>query len=131
MKSLQKMEYKPDVRINNPIYLLIQVSELLKIARTYKNSSSLIYASLDCRIALELMDLNIILHSVPYEERPQIIEDSIPKDGISRINKKIGALKHKYQMFFQAVCELSELENKYYDFKKSKELQFELSVSFP
>lgn len=121
------MEYKPDIRINNPIYLLRQVTELLKIAKKYNNSSSLIYACLECRIALELLDLNLILHSVKREEREQIVEDSKPKNGIDRVNRRIGSLKHKYQLFFQAVCELFEFGNEYYDYKKSKDLQYKVS----
>lgn len=122
------MIYKPDIRINNPIYLLKQVEELLKIANTHKNSSSLIYASLECRISLELMDLNFLLHSVSASEREQIIIDSKPFKGIDRINKQVGALKHKYQQFLQAVCELLDVGIEYYDYKKSKDLQYKVST---
>jgi len=122
------MIYKPDIRINNPIYLLKQVEELLKIATTHKNSSSLIYASLECRIALELMDLNFLLHSVTASEREQIVIDSIPFKGIDRVNKKVGALKQKYQHFLQAVCELLDVGIEYYDYKKSKDLQYKVST---
>ena len=122
------MIYKPDIRINNPIYLLKQVEELLKIATTHKNSSSLIYASLECRIALELMDLNFLLHSVSPSEREQIIIDSKPFKGIDRVNKKVGVLKQKYQYFLQAVCELLDVGIEYYDYKKSKDLQHKVST---
>ena len=122
-----EMVYKPDIRINNPIYLLRQVEELLLIAEKHKNSSSLIYACLECRIALELLDLNLILSTVKAEERKQIIEDSKPKNGIDRVNRKIGSLKHKYQLFFQAVCELFDFGNEYFDYKKSKDLQYKVS----
>ena len=121
------MIYKPDIRINNPIYLLRQVEELVKLAREYENSSSLIYASLDCRIALELMELNFLLASVKPEEREQIIIDSKPKNGIDRVNNKVGSLKYKYQFFLQAICEVLEISNERFDYKKSKELQYQLS----
>jgi hypothetical protein len=121
------MIYKPDIRINNPIYLLRQVEELLKLALANKNSSSLIYASLECRIALELMDLNFLLASVKPEEREQIIIDSKPKNGIDRVNSKVGSLKYKYQFFLQAICEILDVNNERYDYKKSKELQYLLS----
>jgi hypothetical protein len=126
--SNQPMEYKPDIRINNPIYLLRQVQELLIIAEHHKNSSSLIYACLECRIALELLDLNLILSTVKPVERLQILEDSKPKNGIDRVNRKVGSLKHKYQLFFQAICELFEFGNEYYDYKKSKDLQYKVST---
>ncbi len=122
------MIYKPDIRINNPIYLLKQVEELLKIANSHKNSSSLIYAALECRIALELMDLNFLLHSVTATEREQIIIDSKPYKGIDRVNKKVGALKQKYQYFLQAVCELLDVGIEHYDYKKSKDLQYDVST---
>jgi len=122
------MIYKPDIRKNNPIYLLRQVEELLKIARKYKNPSSLIYASLECRIALELMDLNFLLHSVKREEREEIIIDSKPKNGIDRVNNKVGSLKHKYQYFLQAICEILNIGNERYDYSKSKDLQYKIST---
>lgn len=121
-------KYNPDVRENDPTYLLRQVQELLIIASVNKNSSALIYACLDSRIALEILDLNIMLHSVSAEEREQIVEESKPKNGIDRVNKKQGSLKEKYQLFFQAVCETLSIDAKFYDFKKSKDIQYKLST---
>lgn len=121
-------KYNPDVRENDPPYLLRQVQELLLIASANKNSSALIYACLDSRIALEILDLNIMLHSVSAEERELIVEESKPKNGIYRVNKKQGSLKEKYQLFFQAVCETLSVDAKFYDFKKSKDIQYKLST---
>ncbi len=95
-------EYNPNIRENDPIFLVRNIQELLLIAKENKNSSALLYACLDCRIALEILDFNIILHSVDPIERQKIIEVSKSKNGIDRINKKVGILKEKYQMFFQA-----------------------------
>lgn len=122
------MIYKPYVRLNNPIYLLRQVKELLKIAREYKNSSSLIYATLECRIALELLELNFLLHLVKGEEREQIIIDSKPKNGIDRVNSKVGSLKYKYQFFLQAICEILGIGNERFNYKTSKDLQYKVST---
>lgn len=121
-------KYNPDVRENDPPYLLRQVQELLLIASANKNSSALIYACLDSRIALEILDLNIMLHSASAEERELIVEESKPKNGIDRVNKKQGSLKEKYQLFFQAVCEILSVDAKFYDFKKSKDIQYKLST---
>lgn len=121
-------EYNPDIRENDPVFLLRNVKELLLIGEANKNSSALIYACLDCRIALELLDLNLILLSVGPNERQRIIEDSKPKNGIHRVNKKIGILKEKYQLFFQAVCEIVDVPAKGFNFKKSKDLQYKLST---
>lgn len=122
-----KREYRPDFRENDPIFLLRNAKELLLIGEINKNSSSLIYACLDSRIALENLELNIILHSVEKKEREQIIEESKPKNGIERIGRKQGSLKEKYQLFFQAVCEVLEVNAKSFDFKKSKDFQNQLS----
>jgi hypothetical protein len=126
--AINMREYNPTLRVNQPEYLIIHIGNLLDIAKKYKNSSSLIYACLDARIALELIDLNMILASVKPEERNKIINDTRPKNGIDRIGSKRGILKEKYQLFFQAICEVFDIEGSYYDFKKSKELQSKLST---
>lgn len=126
----QHMEriYNPNIRENDSAYLLRQVQELVLIASQNKSSSPLIYACLDARIALEILDLHMILHSVAFEERQKILEDSKPKNGIDYVNKKQGSLKEKYQYFFQALCEVLEVTGKFYDFKKSKNIQYRLST---
>ncbi|MBA4276233.1 hypothetical protein [Flavobacterium sp.] len=120
--------YNSDFRENNFIYLIRQSQELLEFAKVNKNSSALIYACLDSRIALEILDLHKILLSVNEEERLLILEDSKPKNGIYAVNRKIGILKEKYQMFYQAVCENLDVKDKHYDFKNSKDLQHKLSA---
>jgi hypothetical protein len=120
--------YNADFRENDFIYLIRQSQELLEIAKANKNSNAVIYACLDTRIALEILDLHKILLSVDYPTRLLIIEDCKPKNGIDKVNKKIGSLKEKYQLFFQAVCENLSVDDKFYDFKKSKELQHKLST---
>lgn len=120
-------EYNPIKRENDPLYLLRQAQELCKIAKANENSSALIYSCLECRLALENLDLNLILASVNENERLQILEDSKPKNGIDSLNKKRGSLKHKYQQFLQAVTEILDLPSKYYDYRKSKDIQHQLS----
>lgn len=58
----------------------------------------------------------------------EIIELSKPKNGIERQGKKIGALKEKYQIFIVNVFNAWEMQTNFYDFKKSKSLQNELST---
>lgn len=121
-------EYNPDIRENDPVYLMRHVEELIKIGTTFHNSSSIIYACLDARIALEILDLQFILNSINPNERADIIEQSKPKNGIDKLNKDIGSLKERYQLFFQAICEIISMNGKFYDFKKSKDLQYKLST---
>jgi hypothetical protein len=120
--------YNPDFRENNPIYLIRQSQELMIIAKSYKNSNAILYASLDTRIALELLDLNKILLSIEPDEVELILQESKPKNGITRVGKNTGTLKEKYQLYFQAVCEIVDLDAKSYDFKESKNLQHKLST---
>lgn len=120
--------YNSDFRENDFIYLIRQSQELLEFAKANKNSNTIIYACLDSRIALEILDLHKILLSVSDDERLLIHEDSKPKNGIYKVDKKKGILKDKYQMFFQAVCENLDIKDRYYDFKKSKDLQHKLST---
>jgi hypothetical protein len=120
--------FKSEFRENNYIYLKRQAEELLIYAEKYKNSNALIYACLDTRIALETLDLKKILLSADSSEIPTIIEDSKPKNGIEKNGKKQGSLKEKYQLFYQAVCETLQVNDKYYDFKYSKDLQHKLST---
>lgn len=121
-------EYNPRNRVNDPVYLIRQAEELLKIAKQNKNSSPLIYACLESRIALEWTDLYLILASVDEKDYRKILEESKPKNGIDKLNNKYKTLKEKYQLFFQALNELLDVKSNYYDFKKSKELQKNLST---
>lgn len=121
-------EYEPNNRVNDPVYLIRQAEELLKIAQKNKNSSALIYACLESRIALEWMDLYLILASVDENEYRKILDESKPKNGIDKLNNKYKTLKEKYQLFFLALNELLDIKSSYYDFKKSKELQNKLST---
>jgi hypothetical protein len=46
-KKPMKRNYNADVRENNPLYLICQAQQLLKIAFLRKSSSPIIYACLD------------------------------------------------------------------------------------
>jgi len=127
-KELKMDTYRTEFRENNYIYLKRQAEELLIYAEEFKNSNALIYACLDSRIALETLDLKKILLSADSSEIATIIEDSKPKNGIEKNGKKQGSLKERYQLFYQAVCEILGVNDKYYDFKHSKELQYKLST---
>lgn len=121
-------EYQPNKRSNDPAYLLHHVTKLVEIAQEHKNASSLIYACLDSRIALEICDLFLILASVKPEERQAVLESSKPKNGIEKLNNKRKPLKEKYQSFFQNMSELLGVSWNKYNFKKSKDLQHQLST---
>jgi hypothetical protein len=120
--------YNCNFRENNPIYLIRQSQELMIIAKSQKNSNAIIYACLDTRIALELLDMNKILLSIEPDEVELILQESKPKNGIERVGKKTGTLKEKYQLYFQAICEIVDLDAKSYNFKESKNLQHKLST---
>lgn len=121
-------DYYANRRLNDPAYLMKHVDELMKIAREHQNSSSLIYACLDSRIALEYIDLYLILASADDDERTGILEASKPKNGIDRLNNKYKTLKKKYQVFFQVASEIRGVKWNRHDFNKSKDLQHRLST---
>ncbi len=120
-------EYNPTKRLQDPLYLTINAEVLKSGAITFKSSSPLIYACVDLRTALELIEFIILLGSVSDGLRPEIIELGKTKNGIDRANKKIKSLKEKFQLFYQAVCEVANISGKSFDFKKSDDLQFRLS----
>ena len=69
----------------------------------------------------------MVLASIPENDRLEIIELSKSKNGIEQHGKKIGALKERYQIFIVNLFKALEIESNYYDFKKSKKLQSQLS----
>ncbi len=121
------MNHNSNIRINRSDWLMIESQKLVQFAIQEKNSSYLIYACLEARLALEKLDLDIVLASIPDKDRLELIELSKPKNGIEKQGKKVGVLKEKYQKFIVAVFKLNGMETNYFDFKKSKSLQIELS----
>src|SRR5688572_1821671 len=122
------MEHDSSIRINRSDWLIIQAQRLIHFGKKHNLASSFIYACLEARLSLEKADLEIILASISPEDRMEIIELSKTKNGIERQGKKIGALKEKYQIFIVNVFNAWEMQTNFYDFKKSKSLQNELST---
>ena len=86
-----------------------------------------LHSCLEARNALEKLDLEFILASVPEADRMKIMCESRIKHGISRANKQVGILKERYQLFFKAVSEVIELNTVVYDLKQSHNFQSNLS----
>lgn len=122
------MGHNANIRLNDPDWLIIQAKRLVDMANEHQNASSLIYACLEARLALESSDLQMILATVPEKLRPDFILASKPRHGINKLNKKVGSLKERYQLFILAIFEAVGFSTNFYDFKKSKELQGELST---
>lgn len=120
-------DYNPTKRQQNPAYLVRHADEMKKLAIHTSSSSLLIYSCLDLRTTLEFIEINILLASVSEPFRQEILDTGKGKNGIDRVNKKIKTLKEKYQLFYQAICEILKVPGKFYDFKKSDDLQFQLS----
>jgi len=119
--------FNPNIRTTRPDWLTLQAQYLVQNALRLNNASFLIYACLEARLALEKSDLDIVLVSIPAESRDEIIELSKTKNGIDKQGRKIGALKERYQLFVTTLFEAIEVKANLYDFKRSKELQNELS----
>jgi hypothetical protein len=120
-------EYNPTKRLQDPLYLTINAEILKSGAIATKNSSAIIYACVDLRTSLELIEFIILLGSVSEELRPEIVELGKTKNGIDKANKKIKSLKEKFQLFYQALCETANISGRRFDYKKSDDLQFALS----
>ncbi|MFL5762931.1 MAG: hypothetical protein ACJ77K_03245 [Bacteroidia bacterium] len=120
-------EYNPIVRIHDPAYLTVHSKVMKEMGMEHKSSSSLIYACLDLRGALELIEYGILLASVDFQMRQRISELTAPKNGLEVANKELKSLKSKFQYFYQAVCEICNVPGTYFDMKKSRDLQYRLS----
>ena len=116
-----------EIRLHRTDWLIIQARDLVKQGLANRIPSLLFYACFEARLALERYDLDIVLASVAPEERPEILDGCKPKNGIEKLGRKVGALKERYQIFIISVFEALDMKSNYYDFKKSRSLQNELS----
>lgn len=121
------INHNTTIRINRTDWLIKQAQFLVDYGVKNKIASFLIYACLEARLALEKTDLDVVLACISDEDRIEIIELAKSKNGIEKQGKKIGQLKEKYQTFIVNVFISSNIKTTYYDFKKSKSIQNELS----
>lgn len=119
--------YKPTKRYHEVNWMLIHSEDLESKAKRQRDSSKLIYCCLELRNAIEMLDFHLILASVPNSEHQKIAEMAKPYLGNERVNNKLKSLKEKTQKFYECVCEAVGIPGKFYDYRKSNEIRFELS----
>ncbi len=79
----------------------------------------------DLRTALELIELVIFLVKFSDGLRPEIIESGKTKNRNNRANKKIKSLKEKFQLFYQAVCEVQYFQERVLTLKNQTTCNFD------
>ena len=119
--------YSYHKRIHHASWLLMHIEVLLNEARKHQNVSFILYACLECRNLLELIEFELILMSTNENSREELIDKMKVKGGIQSVNKELKILKFRLQTFSECISKISDLPVKAYDYKKSEELQKGLS----
>ena len=119
--------YKPSQRYHEVVWMLIHSEDLEKKAKKQFDTSKIIYCCLELRNAIEMLDFHLIIASAPDSEHNIIVEIAKPYHGNDKANNKYKSLKEKTQKFYECICEELGIPGKFYDYKKSNQLKFELS----
>lgn len=124
---MKKPIYQPSKRTHNPSWLIHHSHDLLKKALRLEDSSKILYACLELRNCLEMVEFRLILASLEEHERSEVIALAKPHHGIEKTNKKVKTLNAKFQSFYKMVCEVYGIKGNAFDFCKSSELKNDLS----
>jgi hypothetical protein len=119
--------YKPSQRYHEVIWMLKHSEDLEMKAKKLSDTSKIIYCCLELRNAIEMLDFHLIIASIPNSEHNLIAEIAKPYHGNDKANNKYKSLKEKTQLFYECVCDVLHVPGKFYDYKKSNKLKFDLS----
>lgn len=119
--------YKEELEFKIQRGLIWHAKDLLDKAIRQKDASKILYACLELRNCLEMVEFGMILASVEEEERAQLMVDAKPGQGINKVNDKLKSLKYKYQIFYKVVCETAGRLGNPFDFSRSASLKEKLS----
>lgn len=122
-------QYDFGVRFQNFHWSKITIENLLEQSKKQKNSSTLIYAALECRIIIERLEFETIVISANSRFTIEDFNDIKKQHGIQRANKQYNALKYKYQTFSEAFSQVvtPELRLKAFNYSKSDKIKDKLS----
>ena len=120
-------KYIPSQRYHDVSWMLSHSKDLESKAKKQFDTSKVIYCCLELRNAIEMLDFHLLIASVANSEHQEIAELAKSFHGNDKANSRLKALKEKTQLFYKCVCEELGLPGKYYDYKKSNDLKFELS----
>lgn len=124
---MSKSTFNASKRINEPTWLILKAQELLENSFKNKDASNLIYASLELRNALEVLEFDILLCATPIEDHESARNIGKVKNGISKLNKETKTLNNKRQKFIETVCKVYSREYTFFDYQLSKELKESLN----
>lgn len=123
-------EFNTHERSNSPVWLICQINLLIKSAKQLSDTSLILYAALETRNLLELLELEILKTAVKGTDYAIFLREIKGKSGIQQMNKKYKSLKYRYQSFSSAASKAIFVEghglNKF-DIKITEEHCKELS----
>jgi hypothetical protein len=122
-------KYDFGVRVQNPHWSKITIEKLLEQSKKQKNTTTLIYAALECRNIIERLEFETIVMSANSRFTIEDFNDIKKKHGIQKANMKYNALKFKYQTFSEAFSQVvkPELTLKAFNYSKSEKIKAKLS----
>lgn len=97
------IQFSHNRRVNEFEWIVCQINNLIKTSDADCNSSYVLYACLESRNLLELLEFTILKLSMMPEEFNNKILFIEKKNGLEKCNKRIRTLNLKYQLF-NSVC---------------------------
>lgn len=122
-------EFNTNKRLVGPNWLMAQIKLLIHSAKMLSNSSFVLYAALETRNLIELIEFDLLDISAKGTDSESFLMEIRGKTGIQQMNKKYKTLKYRYQSFSSAATQaiFEEGSLKKFDFKKSENFCNELS----
>ena len=129
MKKIQIMaDYHYQKRIHTISWIMKHSENLFYWGKETKDTSFILYCCYELRNVLEIIELELLYGSVgAYKKRMEILEKAKPKNGTKQVNDELKTLSHKYQVFYECVCEVTGTKGEYFSFANSNAFKKELS----
>ena len=109
-----KRVFNTQKREHNEGWIMKQIEELLEFAQLQENSSLVLYAALEARNLIEMVEYNIVKTSTAKNKWSEIEKEAKEKNGIQKVDK-YNTLKKKYQLFYQFVADTLDVESYAFD----------------
>ena len=125
-KEGTKKEFNTQKREHNEGWIIKQIEELLEFANEQQNSSLVLYAALEARNLIEMVEYTIIKCGTPKNQWDNLEKDA---KGIYGIQKSDGykTLRKKHQLFYQFVANSLDVESYAFDLNTAVNLKKELA----
>lgn len=126
-KKKKNPRFNPSKRFHHIGWLLCKINDLEEKGNRLSDSSNLIYCCLELRNVLEIIELELLLASIPQHERQEIKEIAKEYSGIDKANNKLKTLKDSRQKFYEIACANNKIYGKVFNYKQSVNLKTRLS----